>query len=100
MSDPGFPNYADPSDYDDDGGYEPDDDVDCMLMPDGQCMKAGSEECDFECPNRDSGGFAGSKAWMRANGSACAKCGTEIEDGEEPGNPRECGKCPLPSDKE
>ena len=22
---------------------------DCALMPDGQCLKAGSEECDWEC---------------------------------------------------
>lgn len=24
-------------------------DVDCGLMPDGQCMKAGTEECDWDC---------------------------------------------------
>ena len=24
---------------------------DCGLMPNGQCLKAGSEECDWECPN-------------------------------------------------
>lgn len=41
------------SDFDDD---EPDDDFDdednfdCGMTPDGQCMKAGSEECDWECP--------------------------------------------------
>lgn len=35
----------------------------CQLMPDGQCMLAGSEWCDFECPMRDSEFFAGSKAW-------------------------------------
>ncbi|GGO96397.1 hypothetical protein EV664_107135 [Stakelama pacifica] len=23
---------------------------DCGMMPDGQCSKAGSEECDWECP--------------------------------------------------
>lgn len=23
---------------------------DCGLMPDGGCSKAGSEECDWECP--------------------------------------------------
>ena len=27
-----------------DDGYE-----DCGLMPDGQCTKAGSEECDWIC---------------------------------------------------
>ena len=26
-----------------------DDFDDCGLMPNGQCMKAGSEECDWEC---------------------------------------------------
>lgn len=25
---------------------------DCGLMPDGQCMKAGSEECEWECGRR------------------------------------------------
>lgn len=29
---------------DDDGFWD-----DCGLMPDGQCTKAGSEECDWEC---------------------------------------------------
>lgn len=24
-------------------------DVDCHLMPDGQCMLAGTEYCDWEC---------------------------------------------------
>ena len=27
--------------------------ADCGMMPDGLCMKAGSEECDFECPVMD-----------------------------------------------
>lgn len=27
-----------------------DDEFDCGMYPDGQCSKAGSEECDFECP--------------------------------------------------
>lgn len=30
----------------DDGEFE----FDCGMYPDGQCGKAGSEECDFECP--------------------------------------------------
>ncbi len=25
------------------------DDMDCGMMSDGQCIKAGSEECDWEC---------------------------------------------------
>lgn len=44
-------------------GYDIDDDVelededdgfgDCGLMPDGLCMQAGTEYCDFECLYRD-----------------------------------------------
>lgn len=70
---------------------------DCHLGEDGQCAAAGSEDCDWNCPYRDSELFAGSKAWMKARGSACHKCGAEIEDGEEPGTPRECGKCHVPA---
>lgn len=33
-------------DWDDDDGWGDDD---CGLMPNGQCTKAGSEECDWEC---------------------------------------------------
>jgi hypothetical protein len=24
--------------------------IDCAMMPNGQCGKAGSEECDWDCP--------------------------------------------------
>lgn len=44
-----------------------DDEFDCGLMPDGQCLKAGSEECDFECPLRGSAHFAGGEAWEKAH---------------------------------
>lgn len=50
-------------DYDDFDEYDPADE--CMLGPDGQCGAAGSEWCDFECPNRDSELFVGSAAWQR-----------------------------------
>jgi hypothetical protein len=30
------------------------DTFDCHLGPDGLCGKAGSEECEFECPYRNS----------------------------------------------
>lgn len=30
-----------------DDGFE----FDCGMMPDGQCSKAGSEECDWDCPH-------------------------------------------------
>ena len=94
----------DPDDYD--GDYEPDDledddFEDCGLMPDGQCAMAGTEHCDFCCPNRNSELFAGSKAWMKERGSACHQCGAEIEDGAEPGTPRTCPKCaPTPTKEE
>lgn len=95
MRDPG-----EDDDYFDMLNDEPDDtdlDEDCGLMPDGQCLNAGTEHCDFSCPNRDSEDFAGSKAWMKARGSACHTCGADLEDGEEPGTPRECDKCPVPA---
>lgn len=46
--------------------FEEDDDGwdDCALRADGQCGMAGTEWCDFECPNRDSEHFAGSAAWI------------------------------------
>ena len=56
-------------DFDEDGDeddFDPADD--CMLMADGQCMAAGSEWCDFECPHRDSEDFAGSAAWNKKHG--------------------------------
>lgn len=87
---------ADADDYDQyeaDDLEEEDDFEDCGLMVDGQCANAGTEWCDFECANRNSELFAGSRAWMRAHGSACSKCDADIEDGEEPGAPRLCGKC-------
>ncbi len=46
--------------WEDDGSYEEDDPTDeCGLMDDGQCMLAGTEWCDFECPFRDSPHYAG-----------------------------------------
>lgn len=60
---------------DDDNEY--DDDVDddwldleCGLMDDGQCAMAGTEHCDFSCPNRDSEDFAGSAAWIAKHNRA------------------------------
>jgi hypothetical protein len=35
---------------DDDFDEDDDEFFDCAMTSDGQCMKAGSEECDFECP--------------------------------------------------
>lgn len=51
---------------DDDEVYcDDDDDFDCHLGRDGQCGKAGSEECDWICPLRNSEFFAGSDAWVK-----------------------------------
>lgn len=53
-------------DYEDDDVFDEEDfEFDCHLGPDGQCGKAGSEECDWECPMRDSEFFAGSAAWNK-----------------------------------
>jgi hypothetical protein len=93
MSDPGVPYQGDYDIEDDEDDFEEAADADCMLMEDGQCMAAGSEWCDFECPNRMSEMFAGSPAWMRAHGSACEKCHKEFADGEEPDKPRACVNC-------
>lgn len=46
--------------FEDDGDYL---DAECGLRPDGQCALAGTEHCDFCCPNRNSELFAGSAAW-------------------------------------
>lgn len=52
---------------DDDDGHEGEDDFEeeCGLMNDGQCTMAGSEHCDFVCPNRDGELFVGSRAWHK-----------------------------------
>lgn len=55
----GYPDAGAVAEYhcgpDDDDDPEDDDWFDCGLMPDGYCSKAGSEECDWDCPN---GGLA------------------------------------------
>ena len=35
--------------YEPEEDYEPEDD--CGMLPDGSCTMAGSEWCDWECPN-------------------------------------------------
>lgn len=64
MSDPHDPD--DHLDEIDDGDPDEfDDDFECGLRRDGQCGMAGSEYCDFNCPNRESEFFAGSAAWRK-----------------------------------
>lgn len=66
MAEPDYDDFDDDiRDHDEEDG---DDDMDCMLRPDGQCGAAGSEYCDFMCPNRESELFVGSKAWKRKHG--------------------------------
>lgn len=70
------PNQAQIDDHlyeppDDDNEYEDAEDGlddECGLMGDGQCTMAGTEHCDFSCPNRDSEDFCGSAAWLKKNG--------------------------------
>lgn len=52
------PTQAFDDDYDEDADDHLEDDedeeyFDCGWSPGGGCSMAGSEECDFECPNRD-----------------------------------------------
>lgn len=54
--------------------------IDCGLGPDGQCSKAGSEECDWECSNSHGPLFCGSNAWhlrhqkLPVEGCECGDC--------------------------
>lgn len=64
--------WPEPDDDDDDHDFEDEFEFDCALGPDGQCLKAGSEECDWDCPNRNSEHFAGSAAWIAAHEPAAA----------------------------
>ena len=54
---------------------------DCGLTPSGQCVKAGSEECDWDCPHSRGPRYAGSAAWNQAHeartpidGCGCPEC--------------------------
>ena len=55
----------DPSVPDDECDVAGDDEweMSCGLRRDGLCSQAGTEHCDFECPNRNSDLFVGSAAW-------------------------------------
>lgn len=50
----GYPDAAAVAEYhtgpDDDFPEDANWQDDCGLLPDGTCMKAGSEECDWDCP--------------------------------------------------
>ena len=74
MDDPDFyddEDHAYNSDDDEEADWDDEDgDDDCGLLEDGQCLMAGTEHCDFECPNRNSEFFCGSRAWCRKRGVA------------------------------
>jgi len=57
----------------------------CGLDLAGQCYKAGSEECDFDCPHSHGEFYAGSNEWHKkhnaglpVDGCECAKCREEM----------------------
>jgi hypothetical protein len=69
--------------YDDDTDELEDDEawLDCGLMQNGQCLKAGSEECDWECPYSRGAHYAGSDLWNKRHdagvpidGCECSEC--------------------------
>jgi hypothetical protein len=68
-------------DFDDDHD-EDDDDLwhDCGLGADGQCSKAGSEECDFECPHSHGEFYAGSNLWHKKHNAALPVEGCECTE--------------------
>jgi len=69
MSDKFCDDVDPPYDETDDTEWDDDDLIEeCGLGDDGQCLLAGTEHCDFECPYRDSEDFAGSAAWCRKRG--------------------------------
>lgn len=57
----------DESMFDDEHDVSGDDEweMECGLARDGCCSQAGTEHCDFGCPNRNSELFRGSEAWMK-----------------------------------
>jgi len=73
--------------YDDEGRFDymdyDDDDTDgeCALMPNGQCLMVGTEDCDWECPHSRGPYYAGSEAWAKRHdagapidGCECSEC--------------------------
>lgn len=56
---------------------------DCGLLLNGQCLLAGSEECDWDCPNSHGPFYAGSECWHKRHnegvpieGCECSECRT------------------------
>ena len=65
---------------DDDFDGEDDTYLDCALGPDGQCAMAGTEDCDFECPNSHGELYAGSEAWHRKHSAGAPVDGCECDE--------------------
>jgi hypothetical protein len=46
----------------------------------GQCCKAGTEECDWDCPHSRGARFAGSEAWHKAHNDGAPIDGCECRE--------------------
>lgn len=77
MSDYGPDDFDDIDDFEDE---EEDAYVDCALMPNGQCLKAGSEECDWDCPYSHGEHYAGSNLWHKRHLAGMPVEGCECKD--------------------
>lgn len=53
---------------------------DCGLGLDGQCSKAGSEECDWECPYSRGEFYAGSELWNKKHDAGVPVEGCECQE--------------------
>jgi hypothetical protein len=89
--DPLMDYYDDDYYYDDDSGGEICDSCglhvedcgcdDCGLnVLTGQCCKAGTEECDWDCPHSRGARFAGSEAWHKAHNDGAPIDGCECRE--------------------
>ena len=52
-------DFYDALEQEDEGSWEDE----CGLGSGGYCSMAGTEHCDFSCPNRNSDQFRGSASW-------------------------------------
>lgn len=56
-------DHFDDFDGEDDAAGDDEWELECGLASDGQCSQAGTEHCDWLCPNSSSELFVGSAAW-------------------------------------
>ena len=80
-------------DWDDEDDYEEEELWDdCGLMPSGQCLKAGSEECDWDCPHSHGEHYAGSELWRKAHSAGLPVEGCMCPDCFEAGKTKSTGR--------